>query len=215
MGNCIWWMDGYNDGHDEEKQQRRGFPSKLHTSVFCHWWLRWRLNSLFLYFLSCWWKLNSFYFIIIFIFLLIYFLFLALNSPPRLAGAFFFPSWMNQTSVLFLPHRGRGCLVRFGRSVTWAEEVDSIPWALPLVWLVYRMNRGRQSKLKRNKLCALLCFLYIAVPCRWGWGGGDTSLSEVQVWKPTLRIYCFGFFSGCSTGCYGIFSSLLHHHVST
>lgn len=177
--------------------------------MFCHWWLRWRLNSLFLYFLSCRWKLNSFYFVIILFFLLIYFLFLALNSPPRLAGAFFFHSWMNQTSVLFLPHRSRGFLVRFGRSVTWAEEVDSIPWDLPLVWLVYGMNTGRQRRAEEKKaLCSALfsihgCSLQILL---WGWEvGAVTSLAEVQVWKPTLRIYCL--FSGCSTGCYSIFSS--------
>lgn len=114
---------------------------------------------------------------------------------------------MNQTSVLFLPHGGRGCLVRFGRSVAWAEEVDSTPWALPLVWLVYRMNRGRQSKLKRSKLRALLYFLYIVVPCRFCPGGGATPVClECRSGNPPSGFTVF-FFSGCSTGCYSIFSS--------
>lgn len=185
MGNCIWWMDGYNDGHDEEKQQRRGFPSKLHTSVFCHWWLRWRLNSLFLYFLSCWWKLNSFYFIIIFIFLLIYFLFLALNSPPRLAGAFFFP-FLNESDVCVVFTAQRSWL--FGevwaqRDVSRGSGLDPLSSSSGLTCLQDEQRKTEQAE-EKQALCSALFSIHCC-SLQMGVGGGRHQF----VWSAGLETH--------------------------
>lgn len=158
MGNCIWWMDGYNDGHDEEKKQRRGFPSKLHTSVFCHWWLRWRLNSLFLYFLSCWWKLNSFYFVIIFIFLLIYFLFLVLNSPPRLAGAFFsILEWIRRLCCFY---HTEVLAVWWGLGAAWREQRKRTRSLELFLWFDLFTGWTEEDRASWREESFVLCFVF-------------------------------------------------------
>lgn len=102
--------------------------------------------------------------------------------------------------------------------------MDSVPRAFPLVY--FHWFTGSTEKRKLGEWCLYFFVFYTLFPTdcvlgrgkgfregasvlwtgAWQWFGPEEQfLKPGSVLKPTLKIYCLS--SGCSTGCYSVFTS--------
>lgn len=77
---------------------------------------------------------------------------------------------------------GGGFMLRSGRRVIWRLEMDSTPWAFPLV-ISTQDHWRKESHSGEKKLCVLLWFLH-SFFCRLGLGERGRGLRE--------KLLCFG-----------------------
>lgn len=142
-----------------------------------------------------------------FIFLLIYFLFLVLNSPPRLAGAFFsILEWIRRLCCFY---HTEVVAVWWGLGAAWREQRKRTRSLELFLWFDLFTGWTEEDRASWREESFVLCFVFYTLlflaDSVMGVGGWHQF-----VWSAGLESHpqdLLFFFSGCSTGCYSIFSS--------
>lgn len=245
--NRIWWMDGDGDDHDEDKSDEEAFhPNYIPQCFFIGGSRGWFCSFTF----SKAGEVELFLLCNCFILLLIFFYFLLLTLHGGFAGDFFrsrkngtlvvlllsgalslslcvtTPSWSLGLELESVVADG-GFRFRWGLGCrgTWREEMDSNPWAVPLVYPHLFTGSTEKREAKWREECWDFYFNFYTVFLQivsWGGGPGRNFSALDGAWHRfglAGQEVSWSHPSGFTVCCLAVAlaataSPLLHHYVS-